>query len=225
MNGRYRARANAQITEKVRAEAIAPIALGQLHLLETVLEFQRQHPSIALDWHLQDDNIRFAEVGCDCWIKIGSVPDGALTVEPLGQVEHLVVAAPKLLQHHFQPQTPAALEKLPFISLIPFEGGRIPLSQAEERPIVISPSARMTTNSITALRKATLAGLGAAVMPRWFIEEDLQAQQLIDLLPQWRAPRLTINVATLPGRHRPRRLTKFLEALRTGVGVWGAVER
>ena len=197
-------------------KVVAPIALGQLHLLDTVLRFQQRYPLIDLSWQLQDGTIRFAEVGCDCWIKIGAIEDSSLLIEPLGQVERLVVAAPGLLTPQNTPKTPKDLENLPFVTLAPFEGGRIPLTNSQKQR-VISPSARMITNSITALHKATLAGLGAAVMPRWFIEDDLIQQRLIDLLPRWRAPRLTIYVASLPGRHRPRRLQAFLDVLKAEI--------
>ena len=206
-----------------KLKVIAPIALGQLHLLDIVLRFQQQYPRIDLSWQLQDGDIRFAEVGCDCWVKIGPVADESLIVEPLGQVERLVVAAPDFTQD--QPKTPKALEKLPFVTLAPFEGGRIPLTNAQGKQVMITPSARMTTNSITALRKATLAGLGASVMPRWFIEEDLTQQRLVDLLPQWRAPKLTVYVASLPGRHRPQRLKAFLDSLRTEVPLIPGIEQ
>lgn len=214
-----------ETTPQGKLKVIAPIALGQLYLLDIVLRFQQQYPLIDLSWQLQDGNIRFAEVGCDCWVKIGPVPDESLIVEPLGQVERMVVATPGFLQTQGEPKTIKALEKLPFITLAPFEGGRIPLTNSQGKQVVVTPSARMNTNSITALRKATLAGLGASVMPRWFIEEDLTQQQLVDLLPQWRAPKLTIYVASLPGRHRPRRLKAFLDILRTEVSRIPGIEQ
>ncbi|MEO0852860.1 MAG: LysR substrate-binding domain-containing protein [Cyanobacteria bacterium J06648_11] len=135
----------------------------------------------------------------------------------MGQVERLVVAVPELLQTFGYPKTSSDLETFPFVALEPFEGGRIPLTHLRGENAIISPCLKMTTNNISALRKATLAGLGAAVMPRWFIEHDLASQRLIDVLPQWRAPQLTIHVASLRGRHRPRRLKSFLEILRTEV--------
>ncbi|MGD1858147.1 MAG: LysR family transcriptional regulator [Leptolyngbyaceae cyanobacterium] len=207
-----------------KLSAIAPIALGQLHLLDIVLRFQQRYPLIDLSWQLQDEPIRFAEVGCDCWIKIGPVPDESLIVESLGQVERIVVAAPTLLDSHGTLEQPSDLERLPFVALAPFEGGRIPLTNTQGKKVVVTPQARMTTNSITALHKATVAGLGASVMPRWFIEEDLAQQRLADLFPQWRAPRLTINVASLPGRYRPRRLKEFLNVLRKEVPLIPGIE-
>lgn len=206
-------------------KVVVPVALGQLHLLDTVLQFQQQHPSLSLSWHLEDQIIRFAEVGCDCWVKIGSVPDDPLIVEPLGQVERLVVAIPKLLKTYGELKTPADLEKLPCIALEPFEGGQLPLTNSQGKTVMVRPFMRMTTNNIFALRKATLAGIGISVLPRWFIEEDLQSQKLVDLLPQWRAPTLTIHVASLPGRYRPRRLQRFLEVLRSAVLEIPGIER
>ena len=204
-------------TLRGKLKVIAPLALGQLYLLDIALQFQRQHPSIALSWQLEDQPIRFAEVGCDCWVKIGPIPDDSLIVEPLGHVERMVVGTPELLRAHGKLKKPTDLEKLPCVALEPFEGGRIPLKNAQGKTVTILPSIRMTTNNIFALRKATLAGLGLAVMPHWFIEDELQSQQLIDLLPQWRAPELTIHVASLPGRYRPRRLLSFLEVLRAAI--------
>jgi len=203
---------------------VAPIALGQLYLLDMAVQFQQQYPQISLTWQLQDHDIRFAEVGCDCWIKIGPVTDDSLLVEPLGQVERLVVAAPQLISSHRSLTTPKAIEQLPFVTLSPFEGDRIPLTHAQGKRAKLTPKTRMTTNSILALHKATLAGLGASVLPRWFIAEDLAQGKLVDVLPHWRAPKLTIHLATLPGRYLPRRLREFLECLRTKIPLIPGIE-
>ncbi|MBW4652548.1 MAG: LysR family transcriptional regulator [Kaiparowitsia implicata GSE-PSE-MK54-09C] len=208
-----------------KLKVVVPVALGQLHLLDTVLRFQRQHPSLSVSWQLEDQTIRFAEVGCDCWVKIGAVPDDSLIVESLGQVERMVVAIPEFLEAHGTIKTPTDLEKLPCVALEPFEGGRIPLTNSQGKTATVLPFVRMTTNNIFALRKATLAGIGISVLPRWFIEEDLQSQKLVDLLPQWRAPRLAIHVASLPGRYRPRKLQNFLEVLRAAVLEIPGIER
>ncbi|MEL6556171.1 MAG: LysR family transcriptional regulator [Cyanobacteria bacterium J06621_11] len=200
-----------------RLKIIAPVALGQLHLVDIALEFQQQHPLISLSWQLQDENIRFAEVGCDCWIKIGPVSDDSLLIEPLGDVERIVVASPDLLKKYGFPKTPAASKKLPCVALDPFEGEQIPLINQTGKTTIVSPVVKMTTNNIFSLRQATLAGVGIAVMPRWFIAEALKNQQLIDFLPSWRAPRLTIYVASLDNRHQPRRLSSFLQLIKEKV--------
>lgn len=202
---------------KGHLKVVVPVALGQLYLLDTVIQFQQKYPSISLSWQLEDSDIRFAEIGCDCWVKIGTVPDESLIVEPLGEVERMVVAAPSLLKSYGEIKLPTDLSKLSCVALSPFEGKRIPLINSEGKTIVVSPPVRMITNNISAVRQATLSGLGFSVLPRWFVKDDLERQQLIDLLPKWRAPKLTINAASLPGRHRPRRLQSFLDVLKKAV--------
>ena len=202
---------------KGHLKVVVPVALGQLYLLDTVIEFQQRYPSISLSWQLEDSDIRFAEIGCDCWVKIGSVSDESLTVESLGYVERMVVLSPTLLAAHGEVKSPTDLAKIPCVALSPFEGARIPLTNVQGKTAIVSPPVRMATNNISAVRQATLAGLGFSVMPRWLVEQDLLQQQLVDVLPKWRASRLAINVASLPGRYRPRRLQSFLDVLREAV--------
>jgi len=215
---------DAEETMRGKLKVVVPVAFGQLYLLDSVIQFQKQHPGLSLSWQLIDGDIRFAEVGCDCWIKIGDVSDKSLTAEPLGQVERMAVAAPELLTKCNEPKTPRDLEKISCIALEPFEGGRIPLSNPQGKTVVVSPPTRMTTNNISAVYQATLAGLGWAIMPRWFIESELNSGQLVNLLPTWRAPKLSIRVASLPGRHRPRRLQSFLEVLKATVPTIPGIE-
>lgn len=197
-------------------KVVAPVALGQLHLADIALRFQAAHPRVSLTWQLEDDPIRFAEVGCDCWIKVGPVPDETLIVRSLGSVERLVVANPELIGDRAI-AGPQDVEALPFLALSPFEGTRIGLRNREGRETEITPEAAVTTNNILSLHRGAVLGVGAAVLPRWFIEKELASGRLKNLLPDWRAARLSINVAFLPARHQPKRLALFLEDLARGL--------
>ncbi len=203
-------------------KVVAPVALGQLHLARIAWRFQRDHPGVKVTWHLEDEPIRFAEVGCDCWIKVGPVPDETLVVRSLGAVERLLVASRSFVTEHGLPGGPKAAERLPLAALEPFEGRQIPLTLGEKRVTTIRPEPRVQTNNLFALKEAALMGLGIAVMPRWFVASELTSGKLVDLLPKWRAPALDVHVAYLPGRHQTLRLTTFLETLRAQVpGISG----
>ena len=191
---------------------VAPVALGQLYLADIALDFQMENPNVSLNWQLEDHPIRFAEVGCDCWVKVGEVPDDTLIVRTLGNVERLVVASPTLLEKH-SIQTPDNLRSMPFVALAPFEGGRIKLHHDSRKNARVDLDAVVSTNNIFSAHRAALKGIGAAILPRWFIKDDLEQGRLIDILPEWRATQLSINVAFLPARHQPPRLELFLEAL------------
>ena len=193
--------------------AVAPVALGQTLLGEIACRFQRDHPGIVLSWELEDRPIRFAATGCDCWIRVGEVPDETLVVRELATVERLLVASPAYLDEVGAPTTPRALERLALLALEPFEGRAIPLRSDAGRTRVVRPTVRLTTNNVVALRRAALDGLGVAVLPRWFVARELEHGALVEALPGWRAPRLPVVVAHAPGPHRPRRLRAFVERL------------
>ncbi|MEM1315343.1 MAG: LysR family transcriptional regulator [Pseudomonadota bacterium] len=201
---------------------VAPVAMGQMALADVAVAFQAAHPQVTLTWRLEDEAIRFAEVGCDCWIKIGPVTDERLVVRRLGRVERLVAATPGLAAR-MESATPAAAAALPFAVLTPFEGRRIRVGRASGERAELAVTPALSTNNILSLKRAVLAGLGAAVLPRWFVAEELTRGALVDLLPEWRAATLDVNIAYLPARRRPRRLTAFIEAVAAGVAAMPGV--
>ena len=189
---------------------VAPVALGQTFLAKVACRFQMKYPNINISWELQDEPIRFSEVGCDCWIKIGPIADDTLIVRPIGKVERMLVVAPALLaKTHCE--HPRELEDIPLVALNPFEGQKIPLRHEQHGNYELTGHVAMSTNNIFSLKQAALLGMGSAVLPRWFIESELQSGTLVDALPHWRAPTLTINLAYLPSRHQPNRLRLFLD--------------
>ncbi|MEO1088045.1 MAG: LysR family transcriptional regulator [Acidobacteriota bacterium] len=200
-----------------RLTVVAPVALGQLHLMQLVSGLLEEHPQISLAWLLEDRVIRFSEVGCDCWIKIGSVPDETLVVKRVGEVERLVVADASFWSTSAGEQRRAPSESLPWLVLDPFEGSRIPLRSTTGESLDLQPRPRLRTNNIIALREAVLRGLGVAILPRWFIDSELQSGRLVDCWPSWRAPTLPVHLARLPGRHQPRRLTLFFDCMRSAI--------
>ncbi|WP_395375701.1 LysR family transcriptional regulator [Marinicella sp. W31] len=200
-------------TVKGNLKVVAPIALGQEHLTRIACEFQLQYPNVSLTWELLDETIKFAEVGCDCWIKVGPVPDETLIVRPLVSIERFLVASKEFLNHYGLIKSPEASAELPFIALSPFEWSKVTLSHNNKRDVTIEPMLRMKTNNIFALKEATLKGVGMSIMPKWFVSSELKNGELVDLLHGWKAPFLTVHLAYLPSRHQPLRLRTFIDFL------------
>lgn len=203
---------------------VAPIALGQTLLGDFACRFQHDHPNIVLHWELNDREIRFATIGCDCWIRVGHVPDDTLVVRELASVERLLVASPRYLAVVGYPRSARALEKLSLLALEPFEGQAVPLTSRNGQSVTIRPPVRLVTNNVVALRTAALAGLGVAVLPRWFVRDALAEGTLVEPLPALRAPRLSVHVAWAPARFQSRRLATFVARLRAEVPALLAAE-
>lgn len=188
---------------------IAPVALGQSLFIKAAAQFMKDHPGITIDWRLRDDAIRFAEEGCDCWFKIGPVPDDTLVVRELARVERLVVATPDCLARH----NGIDLDAMPWLTLGPFEGNRIELFDRSETPQTFSVTPKIASDNIFAVYEAAMQGVGIAIMPRWFVASDLEDGTLIDAAPDLRAARLPVNLALASGTKRPARVEQFCNAV------------
>ncbi|GFE66951.1 LysR family transcriptional regulator [Litoreibacter roseus] len=188
---------------------IAPVALGQSLFIKSATHFMKDHPDVTIDWWLRDDAIRFAEEGCDCWLKIGSVPDDTLIVRELARVERLVVGTTECLAQH----AGIDLEAMPWLTLGPFEGNRIELFDESGTPKTFAVTPKMASDNIFAVYEAAKQGVGIAIMPRWFVASDLEDGTLIDVAPNLRAARLPVNLALASGTRRPARVEQFCEAV------------
>ena len=198
-------------------KAVAPVALGQLFLTRAVLAFQMRHPELDITLVLDDAELRFVEVGCDLWVRIGQPADDTLVVRRAGRVERMIVAAPGLLQG-VSIRAPEDLSALPALALSPFEGEDIPLSSGPDT-FRLSTDAVLATNNIFALYEATLQGLGFAVLPRWMVASDLASGALVDVLPDWRAPELDITLCYTPANRTSRRLTALRDAMEHAIAM------
>lgn len=204
---------NTAQTVQGKLKVIAPVALGQLHLARILAKFQTDYPLVSINWELEDRAIRFSEIGCDCWIKVGPVTDDTLIVKKLGSVERILVASKGFVDTNGMPQNPSQAKAYDAIGLLPFEGGKIPLSNERGKVVYLQPPLKTMTNNIFALKELVISGIGMAVMPRWFINQELSEEQLVKLLPGWKAPSLDVHIAYLPGKYQPLRLRAFVELM------------
>ncbi len=199
-----------QAGDDLRGEirVVAPIALGQTLLAKAAARFLAAHPSVSLDWRLTDEPIRFGEEGCDCWFRVGDVPDQSLVVRQLAMAERVVVAAPSI-----DLATSTRLEDLPWLSLGPYEADDITLFDHHHNPTSFNISPRLRSNNIVSVLEAVLAGVGAAIMPHWLVADHLKKGSLIAAAPDHRASPLPINLALTAGARRPSRVDAFAKAI------------
>jgi DNA-binding transcriptional LysR family regulator len=190
---------------------VAPIALGQGVLVQAVAPLLRAHPGLRVEWSLVDGPVSFVQRGCDIWITVGAIEDDRLQVDELTTVERLVVGTGPAAEQ------PSALGERPAVVLTPFEGRAIRVMDGRGGRVAIRPRVAFSTTDILAALTAVRAGVGFAILPRWLVEDDLQGGVLVDLLPGWRAPSLTIYAATHPRRFASRRLSAVLEVLADAV--------
>ncbi|MCS2153798.1 LysR family transcriptional regulator [Scandinavium goeteborgense] len=193
----------------------APHAFGQQQLLTPLVDFLQRYPQLAVEWMLNDKNIDFISENIDCAIRVGAEVDPATVSVLLAEVPRSLVISPELLETVENVSDPMALSVLPWVAISTFYQHEVTLRhQASRESITVPIVPRLSTDSVYVARNTALAGLGAALISSWTVEEDIAQGRLIELLPEWRAAALPVHLVYPWARYYPARLRKFLDLMR-----------
>lgn len=192
---------------------MAPTTLTLERLGDVFCDFLQAHPRITLELCLVDRSTNPAEAGFDLAISgRAAIYEGVVDV-PLGPVQPLLCAAPAYVRAHGEPAHPRELADHACLVFAPtgtawaFQGSRGTAS-VDVRP-------RLLADDNRTLLRATLAGLGIALLPRYIGGEALARGELLTLLPRF-APQENGFKAYVPRRKMGlARVNALLEHLQT----------
>jgi DNA-binding transcriptional LysR family regulator len=168
----------------------APKSFGALHLSDAIIAFARAQPKLHVQVILENVSFQptdFGKRGFDIALQFAPARNASLAETPIAAMDWVVCAAPSVLIREGRPGAPADLARFPCLlheSALPndrlwrFEGPRGPVSA--------KVAGTFSSNSALALRKAAIAGLGVALLPRYVVADDIAAGSLVTLFPRHR---------------------------------------
>ncbi|HEI8503264.1 LysR family transcriptional regulator [Serratia ureilytica] len=193
----------------------APHAFGQDQLIGPLGEYLRRYPQTYVEWTLNDHSPDFIPEGVDCAIHVGAVTDPSVVAVLLAEVPRSTVASPALLKSREPVRCLDDLARLPWLALNSFYRNEVVLThveRGEQGRFDITP--RLSTDSLYAVRKAALEGLGVAIVSSWLVRDDVADGALQTVLPAWRAAPLPIYLLYPYASYYPARLRKFMEMMK-----------
>lgn len=193
----------------------APHAFGQDQLIAPLVDYLRRYPRLNIEWMLNDRTPDFMAENVDCAIQVGAPTDPSVVAILLAEVPRIVVASPELLDRHPPIEQVEQLRDLPWLALTSFYRNEVALQKIDDgQPINLAITPRLSSDSLYAVRKAALAGMGAAIVSSWVVQEDLADGRLIQLTPQWQAPPLPIWLTYPWASYYPARLQHFFTLIK-----------
>lgn len=193
----------------------APHAFGQDQLVAPLVDYLMRYPRLNVEWMLNDRTPDFIAENVDCAIQVGALSDPAIVAILLAEVPRIVVASPDLLAQHAPIDAVEQLVTLPWLALTSFYRNEIALQRIDDgQPVNMAIAPRLSSDSLYAVRKAALMGMGAAIMSSWVVQEDLARGELVQLTPEWQAPPLPVWLTYPWASYYPARLQKFFEMVR-----------
>jgi len=172
-----------EMREEVNQLAVRPrgtlrvqsrISLGTQHVSPLIPEFLEKYPDLNVDLWLTDTDLDLAEHGIDLAIRTGDLSDSALIARRLAVSPRVVCASPAYWARHGKPRHPRDLTAHNCLTYR-FGFGSAPtlwqFRTPEGAPANLHVSGNFQSNNAEALRVATLAGLGVALLPAWSMKD------------------------------------------------------
>ncbi len=163
-----------------------PVGLLSSGIAEMISRYIQDNPDVQVLVDATNRRVDVIEEGLDVAIRVRPPPleDTDLAVRQLGLSTFVLVASPDLVECHAAPTSIGSLKDWPTLSMTNNSERYIwnlvdttgQLASLVHRP-------RLATDDIASLQTAALLGVGVALLPREFVDDDLQAGRLRHLLP------------------------------------------
>lgn len=192
----------------------APMTVALIRLSEAIPEFLSRHPDLRLELHLDDRRVDIIREGFDLAIRgYSNLEDSSLIARKLGVMSHVICATPSYFATHGKPQTPSDLTKLDHIRFPHGPNADIWEFRKDGQIERIAVAARYSVSSSLAVRDALRASFGVSLIPRQYVETDLQEGRLETALDAWQTTEVT-HYAVYPSRqHLAPKIRVFLNFL------------
>ena len=181
-------------------------------LTQAVVDFQGRHPRIEVELLTVDRAVDLVGERIDLAVRITNRLDDGVVARRLASCHSVLCASPAYLKRRGRPERP---EDLKVHDCITHAFG----SRAEYR---LRRAGRLTTldvkgalsgNETAVLRQAALAGAGIAMLPTYFVGDDLMRGALVRLLPDHEPEPLGIHAVYLSRQHQPQPLKLLIDFL------------
>lgn len=176
--------------------------------------FTARYANCRVELTLSDEKIDLVSGKFDMAIRVGWLMDSSAQARRIRAFDQLLVAAPTFAERLKSVRQPEDIEALPFIANMALSE---PLAwrylRGDSDPRTVRMRAKISIDTTSGVRAAVLSGGGLSVLPDFVVADDIAAGRLLHILPDWRLPSAAIHTVYPAARHRPPKVTAFVEML------------
>lgn len=190
-----------------------PGRIARLVIAPALPRFFERYPEIELEMGVTDRPIDLVHEGVDCAIRVGNLHDAHLIARRIGLLQQGNYASPTYLIKYGMPTTVADLAHHVAVNYASPTSGRISdwtYTQLGQR-YAVAVRSLVTVNCAESYIACGLAGLGLIQIPTYDARRHVDCGELIEVLPDARAPEMPISAIYPARRHTSQRVTAFVE--------------
>jgi DNA-binding transcriptional LysR family regulator len=182
-------------------------------VLPRIAEFRGRYPELALDVSSGDRLVDLVREGVDCVVRAGNPRDSNLVARPLARMPQVLCASPDYLA---RAGTPAHPDELAQHSAVRFfassGGGDYPITlRVDDAWRDFTLPGWMAVNDAENYVVCAVQGCGLVQVPRFHVEDELRDGRLVQVLPAFASPELSLWAMYPYRRHLSPRVRVFVE--------------
>lgn len=192
-----------------------PGRIGRLIIAPALPEFLARHPQLDIELRVTDRAINLVEESVDCVLRVGPLGDSGLIARKIGDLPLINVASPGYLADYGTPGAPDDLDAHLAVNYASPSTGRVEdWEWIEDGEMRARPMrGRVTVNSAEAYIACCLAGLGLIQIPAYDVRRNIDAGELVEVMPDHRAAAMPMTLLYPHRQHLSRRLQVFTDWL------------
>ncbi len=192
----------------------APVDLGVWALAPIVARFIRRHPKTRVEVSLSGRVVDLVGEGFDLAVRAGPLRDSSLIARRVGALQAVAYASPKYLARRGEPKTIEDLADHDCVLFRAMNGkARWELARADGSTKAIDVTGSVSTDDMSFVRKAVLAGSGIGIVPAFLCERAVDTGLLVRVLPEWALNGAVLHIAYPSARFVPQRVALLREYL------------
>ena len=197
-----------------RLRVTAPTYFGGSTLAPLLKDFVARYPEITLEIDLDDRFTDLVKDRFDVAVRISNSVDPGLVARKLASSSLVAVAAPAYFKRRGMPHAPADLRDHVCLG---YSLAKMPNEWRFRAPrgrwTAVTVAGPVYCNNDFVLKQAALDGLGVALFPRFFVARELADGRLVQALPKFDTPALSINVVYASRHNLPPKVRAFVDFL------------
>lgn len=196
----------------------APVWFASPLFAQWLTEYAEQHPDVALDVTLDNRHNDLIGEGFDLALRASDAPAPSLIVRRLCTVHMLLCASADFIARHGHPQDIASVQQCP--AVLPSYANmrsRTIYAPGSENGETLHLNPAFTSNNSVMVYQMILAGRGIGYVPDFLIHDDLAAQRLVRLLPDYRMPSHPLYAAYPDRQYLSAKVRTFIDFISSRV--------
>ncbi len=182
--------------------------------------FLAGHPELRVEYMLDDMRQNLTASAVDVSVRFGPLADSTAVTRKLGTTPRVIVASPSYLAQLGTPQEPDDLNRHRII-IGPMTTGQSWSFRRGGQVVSVRFEGTVTTTFNEAATGSAVAGIGITCLSLAGCQREINAGELVRLLPDWDMGSIEINALFPAGRSAKPAAKAYIEYLRGQVGQFG----